>query len=137
MFELELPHDATSAGTARRAIAEWFDSRVRADELETATLLTSELVTNAVRHGKGDITVRASLDDDRLLIEVTDEGEGLEQMIRERNFEHVQGWGLKIVDSQSSRWGAHEGTTHVWFELERRGPRLGADKNPATGPDEQ
>ena len=105
LFELELPHDATSAGTARRALAQWFASRVQASELETATLLTSELVTNAVRHGKGTITVRGSLDDDRLLIEVTDEGEGLEQMIRERNFEHVQGWGLKIVDSQSSRWG--------------------------------
>ena len=54
-----------------------------------------------------------------------------------RNFEHVQGWGLKIVDSQSSRWGGHEGTTHVWFELERRGPRLGADNNPAGEPNEQ
>jgi hypothetical protein len=35
-----------------------------------------------------------------------------------------------IVDAESSRWGIHEGTTHVWFELERPGPRLAAEEAP-------
>jgi len=130
LVEVELPRDDTSPRAARRLIAERFGSRLGPDELETATLLTSELVTNAVRHGEGRITLRADLDDDRMLVEVIDEGEGLEQAIREHDFESVKGWGLRLVDSASSRWGAHEGTTHVWFELERPGPRLGPEKNP-------
>jgi hypothetical protein len=43
----------------------------------------------------------------------------------------VGGWGLSIVDALASRWGVHEGTTHVWFELERPGPRLGSGGRPA------
>ena len=35
-----------------------------------------------------------------------------------------------IVEAEASRWGVHEGTTHVWFEVERPGPRLGPDQNP-------
>jgi anti-sigma regulatory factor (Ser/Thr protein kinase) len=112
-------------------IEDWFAHELGSEELETAMLLTSELVSNAVRHGKGRIVLRADLDDNRALVEVTDEGEGLERAIRERDFSAVQGWGLKLLDTQSSRWGAHEGTTHVWFELERPGPRLGQDENPA------
>ncbi len=92
--------------------------------------MVSELVTNAVRHGTGRIMLRADLDEDRMLVEVIDEGGGLERAIREHDFEAVEGFGLRIVDAESSRWGAHEGTTHVWFELERRGPRLGPEKNP-------
>jgi anti-sigma regulatory factor (Ser/Thr protein kinase) len=136
MFELELPREAASASAARAALRGWLASQLQPHELDTATLLTSELVTNAVRHGSGLVTLRASIDDDRLLVEVIDEGGGLEQLLRERNLEHVGGWGLKIIDAESSRWGSHEGTTHVWFELERHGPRLGADKNPANERDE-
>jgi anti-sigma regulatory factor (Ser/Thr protein kinase) len=131
-FELQLPRHADAPGQARRVLTQWFASNLLPSELETATLLASELVTNAVRHGEGKIKLQADLDDDRLLVEVIDEGGGLERTIRARNFENVQGWGLRIVDFQSSRWGAHEGTTHVWFELERRGPRPGPGKNPAT-----
>ncbi len=130
-FELALPRHTGSPGQARRALTQWFASSLPPSELETATLLASELVTNAVRHGKGKIKLLADLDDDRLLVEVIDEGGGLERAIRARDFESVEGWGLRIIDSQSSRWGTHEGTTHVWFELERRGPRLGPEKNPA------
>jgi anti-sigma regulatory factor (Ser/Thr protein kinase) len=133
LFVRELPRDPASAAAARAAVTAWFEHSLGGRELETATTLTSELVTNAIRHGHGRIRLRASLDEDRLLVEVMDEGGGLEQMIRERRFEHVEGWGLKIVDRESSRWGAHEGTTHVWFELEREGPRLGEEKNPAAG----
>jgi hypothetical protein len=33
------------------------------------------------------------------------------------------------VDDQASRWGIHEGTTHVWFEVERprSAPRRGEE----------
>jgi anti-sigma regulatory factor (Ser/Thr protein kinase) len=117
---------------ARQLVAEWFSPTLDGDELETATLLVSELVSNAVRHGRGAVVLQAELDEDRLLVDVIDAGGGLERAIRERDFEDVEGWGLKIVDAAASRWGTHEGTTHVWFELERRGPRLGSEKSPAS-----
>jgi anti-sigma regulatory factor (Ser/Thr protein kinase) len=103
----------------RQLIARWFASALDPDQLETATLLTSELATNAVLHGQGKITLRADLDHDRLLVEVIDEGEGegLEHILRDRGIENLEGWGLKLVDRQANRWGTHKGTTHVWFEL--------------------
>jgi anti-sigma regulatory factor (Ser/Thr protein kinase) len=105
--------------------------QLEADELHNAKLLASELVTNAVLHGKGRIILRVDLDDDRLLVEVIDEGAGFEHRARRSEFEDLHGRGLAIVESESSRWGIHEGTTHVWFELERPGPRLGETGKPA------
>jgi anti-sigma regulatory factor (Ser/Thr protein kinase) len=130
-LELSLPHTKEAPNIARRRLAQWLASTPATDELDAATLLTSELVTNAVLHGKGQITLRAELDEDRLLVEVIDDGEGFERVLRERDFDRVGGHGLTIVETASSRWGIHEGTTHVWFELERPGPRLGTENKPA------
>ena len=99
-------------------------------DVERTQLLVSELVTNAVTHGQGRVVLRASADEDRVLVEVIDEGGGFERTIREHTFDQIGGRGLGIVDSHANRWGVHEGTTHVWFELETSGPRLGADENP-------
>ena len=130
-FEKDLPRTRGAPALARRSLARWFVADVEGDELRTAELLVSELVTNAVMHGSGTITLRAHLDEDRLLVEVIDEGRGFERTVRNSDFDRVGGHGLTIVDAEASRWGIHEGTTHVWFELERPGPRLGAENNPA------
>ncbi len=127
-----LPRDGTAPGAARRAIERWFGPQLEPAELESVKLLTSELVSNAVVHGVGKITLRARLGDNRVLVEVLDEGGGFERTLRKRDFEEVGGRGLAIVDAEASRWGVHEGTTHVWFELERSGPRLGEEHNPLT-----
>jgi anti-sigma regulatory factor (Ser/Thr protein kinase) len=129
-FEEELPRTPVAPGIARRAVASWFRDALGRDELDTAKLLTSELVANAVVHGQGQIVLRAGLDDDRVLVEVIDGGRGFEREVRHRDFDELHGRGLAIVDSESSRWGIHEGTTHVWFELELSGPRLGSDSKP-------
>ncbi|HEX8159436.1 MAG TPA: ATP-binding protein [Solirubrobacteraceae bacterium] len=100
--------------------------RIEGDLLADAELLVSELTSNAILHGKGQtITLRAWLDEDRLLVEVVDDGSGFEHELRRKDFEQVGGWGLELVEDVSSRWGVREGTTHVWFELELPGPRLG------------
>lgn len=130
-LELSLTPTERAPAIARRRLADWLARALPDEEVHTAQLLTSELITNAVVHGEGDITLRAELDDDRLLVEVMDHGHGFEREMRERDFESVGGYGLTIVESESSRWGIHEGTTHVWFELERAGPRLGADNKPS------
>jgi hypothetical protein len=66
------------------------------------------------------------------LVEVIDEGSGFERVVRQQTFEDLHGRGLMIVDAAASRWGLHEGMTHVWFEIERTGPRLRPDSNPVT-----
>lgn len=73
---------------------------------------------------KARITMRAELVQDRLLVDVQDEGNG-SPAIRECRSEGGPPWGLKIVDAAASRWGVQEGTTHVWFEMELPGPRIG------------
>jgi anti-sigma regulatory factor (Ser/Thr protein kinase) len=128
-FKVELARDAQAPQIARHLVGEWFAVALYEEELQTAKLLVSELVTNAVRHGQGRLRVRGDLDEDRLLVEVTDEGHGLERSIRERRTDAIGGWGFKILDATASRWGVHDGTTNVWFEIERRGPRLGKAKN--------
>lgn len=130
-FEKDLQRTRGAPALARRSLVRWFAGDVEGDELRTAELLVSELVTNAVMHGRGEITLRAHLDEDRLLVEVIDEGGGFERTVLNSDFDSIGGRGLAIVDAEASRWGIHEGTTHVWFELERPGPRLGSEKNPA------
>jgi anti-sigma regulatory factor (Ser/Thr protein kinase) len=124
-LQVALPRARFAPGDARRALRSVCADHVEEDLLVDAELLVSELVTNAIRHGRGEISLCARVDEDRLLVEVIDEGSGFEHELRRREFEQVGGWGLDIVDDVSSRWGVHEGTTHVWFELERPGPRLG------------
>ena len=131
-FWTSLPRTADAPGIARRLLEQWLPQLTR-QELNSARLLASELVASAVVHGQGVINLRAELDADRLLVEVIDEGHGFERTIRLRHFESVGGRGLGIVDTVASRWGIHEGTTHVWFELERPGP---PDRDPTTSPPE-
>ena len=99
------------------------------DELDRARLLVSELVSNAVRHGQGAITLRIDQDADRLLVEVVDEGSGFERVIRKTGLPLPGGFGLGIVDAEASGWGVHDGTTHVWFEDQRSGPRIGSQNS--------
>jgi anti-sigma regulatory factor (Ser/Thr protein kinase) len=124
-LEVKLPRADTAPAVARQTLRRSYADRVDSDLLGDAELLVSELASNALRHGRGEIILRARLDDDRLLVEVIDDGSGFERALRRRDFEEVGGWGLEIVEDVASRWGVHEGTTHVWFELERPGPRLG------------
>ena len=63
--------------------------------------------------------MRVDLDQSRLLVGIIDEGTGFGRAVRKHKLPQNGGWGLKLVDSESSRWGIREGTAHVWFELER------------------
>ena len=124
-LEVQLPRNRGAARLARQLVAERFDTSLRAEELDTVWLLMSELVNNAVLHGQGQITMKAETDSRQVRVDVIDNGTGFEHHVRHTGFEGLGGRGLQIVEAESSRWGISEGTTHVWFEVERRGPRLG------------
>ena len=84
-----------------------------------AELLVSELVSNAVKYGgDGDVAVHFERHDGRFRTEVVDQGDGLLFSERDRgDLETPGGWGLPLVETLSDRWGAHKGSTHVWFEM--------------------
>ena len=114
----QLPHAQTSPRAARSALME-FEHGLPEVRLNDAELLLSELVSNAVKYGgEGDISVIFERDDGRFRTEVVDEGDGFIAPLRDRaDLDTPGGWGLPLVQTLSDRWGAHQGSTHVWFEF--------------------
>jgi hypothetical protein len=37
--------------------------------------------------------------------------------VRRSGIEEIGGRGLEIVAALADRWGIHEGSSHVWFEM--------------------
>ena len=118
--KVDLPRDPSAPGIARRALSQWFGEWLDDEDLDTGKLVVSELVTNAFLHGAGRIQLAADLDEDRLLIEVIDEGTGFASSMRDIPFHETGDHGLDIVAAASSRWGIYEGTTHVWAQIDRK-----------------
>jgi anti-sigma regulatory factor (Ser/Thr protein kinase) len=114
---LELPRAPTAGSLARSAVSDSFAEELGRDRVGELLLVVSELVTNAVLYGRGAITLKVRVDRDGIFGEVVDQGGGFEREVRERGPDELTGRGLMIVDALSRRWGIHEGTTHVWFEL--------------------
>ncbi|MFF7235716.1 SpoIIE family protein phosphatase [Streptomyces collinus] len=112
-----LPREPRSVGRAR----EYARAQLVAWDLEplvdTTELLVSELVTNALRYGEGEIRLRLLLDR-TLVCEVWDSG--LVQPRRRRARDTDEGGrGLQLVGLLSAAWGSRRtprGKT-VWFEL--------------------
>jgi anti-sigma regulatory factor (Ser/Thr protein kinase) len=114
----ELPLEPTAPRLARAQLTE-FDHGLPPERLTDAELLLSELVSNAVKYGgEGDIRVILERDHGRFRAEVVDQGHGFAAALRDPDDVYTPGgWGLPLVRTLSDRWGAHEGSTHVWFEF--------------------
>ena len=85
------------------------------DRLDTAVLLISELVTNAVLHGTGEIRLIIDVNGGDARFAVADEGEGTPAVSEAPGPEG--GWGLRLVGQLANRWGVLEERTQVWFEV--------------------
>jgi anti-sigma regulatory factor (Ser/Thr protein kinase) len=101
---------------ARRLLERELTPGVPERVLDDARTVVSELVNNAYVHGRGEIELRLSRWDERLRVEVVDQGSGAAVDVRQAGA-HGGGQGLRIVQALSLDWGAFEGTTHVWAEL--------------------
>lgn len=115
-----LPGDVTTPAAARRFVRAALES-VDTDPVvvETAELLTDELVTNAIVHArtKSYLFVRAAKGVVR--IEVTDPDDRLPALATPDN-DAPGGRGLVIVNGLASAWGVQrtaDGGKTVWFEL--------------------
>jgi anti-sigma regulatory factor (Ser/Thr protein kinase) len=84
-----------------------------------ADVLTSELVTNAVRHsGSTNLLLRLIWELGRLRVEVEDDGGGT-VIVEPANPRGGHGYGLLLVDRLSDAWGWEptESGKRVWFEI--------------------
>jgi anti-sigma regulatory factor (Ser/Thr protein kinase) len=120
-----LPFTASSVGEARRnLVSDLIEVGVRGPGLTDAALVISELLSNALQHGKplpGE-AIRAAwdLDAGSVRVSVSDGGGATEPELGEPTPTAIGGRGLRIVARLSRRWGTssgHEGTT-VWAEVQ-------------------
>jgi anti-sigma regulatory factor (Ser/Thr protein kinase) len=103
----------------------WVSARTRQlprNVLEDAQLMVSELVTNAVRHGRPDVVLTLELLADRIRIAVYDGSDHLPVVPHgQPSVDRPTGRGLLIVAATASDWGVirHEDRTGktVWAEL--------------------
>ncbi|MER7111195.1 SpoIIE family protein phosphatase [Streptomyces sp. NPDC000229] len=112
-----LPREPRSVGRARELARAQLTAWDLEPLVDTVELLVSELVTNALRYGEGEIRLRL-LRDRTLVCEVWDAG--LVQPRRRRARDTDEGGrGLQLVGLLSAGWGSRRtprGKT-VWFEL--------------------
>jgi anti-sigma regulatory factor (Ser/Thr protein kinase) len=106
---------ARARAFARQAVA----GRLRAVPLEDVTLVVSELVTNAVLHGLGDVTLAVSMnDDDAVHVEVGDDQPDLADATMQAP-DAESGRGLLLVSRLADRWGVRpeRGGKVVWADV--------------------
>ncbi|MFK0223701.1 ATP-binding protein [Streptomyces vinaceus] len=108
----------------RRIVMAWlsfWDLRQHVDE---AGLLLSELVTNAFRHGQGNVQVRMFLTQAYLAFEVRSGSTGA-AAVRHADECDESGRGLWLVEEFSDRWGVSSDNAGVWCTLPIPRPGLG------------
>jgi anti-sigma regulatory factor (Ser/Thr protein kinase) len=129
IVDLDLPSGPSAPGRARFEIRHATEGVLAEDDSATATLLISELVTNAVIHSQQpddtSIALRITRAPDRLRVEVTDSGSGFDPATPTQEEPENGGRGLLLVARLSDRWGTTRQTSKqrhgfcVWFELKQ------------------
>ncbi len=113
------PHP-TSVGEARRFVRDVLMSRQVADPVvDTVELLTSEVVTNAIVHGRSGPLLAVHVMEYVVRVAV---GDGSPELPVRRlgQVDDLSGRGVVIVDELASAWGVERernGSKRVWFEV--------------------
>ncbi|MFI0815206.1 SpoIIE family protein phosphatase [Streptomyces sp. NPDC021098] len=121
--------DPAEVGRARRLVRERLLRWGLPHAVETAELLVSEAVTNAVRHAHTHHVVLRLVRTEALLCEVADDDHELPALLDARQDDEY-GRGLRVISELAREWGTsrtRQGKT-VWFEQALTGPaHRGAD----------
>ncbi|MGO9784825.1 MAG: ATP-binding protein [Streptosporangiaceae bacterium] len=138
-----LPYTPSSVVVARRRLAaDLVSAGIYESVVCDATLVVSELLSNAIRHAAplpgSQIRVAWTLKDDALRVAVSDAGNGPLPRVTQATPAAPGGRGLGIVESLSDRWGVQrdDGETTVWAVLpaayvpEAAPPRAGPVADP-------
>lgn len=108
-----------SAALARRFTVDVLQRWGAGELIDTATLLVSELVTNAVLHARSASELVLRQTGGRLRVEIAD-ASGTGPTRRTYSVDAGTGRGMMLVEALAVRWGSdREGDgKRVWFELE-------------------
>jgi len=117
-----LPHAPTSVSLARRHLsADLFASGVLGSVVDDASVIVSELLSNALRHARplpsGQIRVAWTRQGDAVEVAVSDGGAATEPRRGRPALSSLGGRGLGIVESLAECWGVRRedsGGTTVW-----------------------
>jgi serine phosphatase RsbU (regulator of sigma subunit)/anti-sigma regulatory factor (Ser/Thr protein kinase) len=130
LVRVDLRTAPQAPATGRRVVTDVLLAAGLPDLVDTASLLVSEVVTNALRHGGGPRELRVRVDDEGVDVGVRDsspqaphpvtgDGPGAERVVDGGLAEN--GRGLLLVDLLADSWGwrPEGGGKLVWFRLRR------------------
>ena len=116
---IALPRQPSETERVRREIAESCRGLGR-DTVATAQLLATELFTNALHHGSGDITMMVTRTPGELRVDVADHSPD-HPRVKPVTLNDVRGRGMMILEALAGRWGVDpldDGRgKSVWFVL--------------------
>lgn len=114
-----LPSDLRAAAAARVVIRSCLQEWDLAALEDDAELVVSELVGNALRHGKSPLTMTIARSEGALLLAVEDAAPTLVPSPRRADANATDGRGMLLITALSRRWGCTTGpaTKIVWAEL--------------------
>ncbi len=119
--QVALPAERTSPGVARRFLSQTLhDWQVDDEPTDTACLLATELVTNAVLHAGTPMELVLLATEGTLRVEVVDHAEPMSpHRMHRAEALGITGRGLSLVRSLAHTWGVtpHAPGKSVWFEL--------------------
>src|ERR1700730_15133911 len=138
---LTIPGRPEQVGLARAFVARTLGANQTGADADAATLLTSEIVTNAIQHTKsgvdgGTVTIVVIGVSRGVLVEVIDDGSAGTPVVK-GDLYAAEGHGLFLVQHLASQWGYLRdpaGTT-VWVHLPAAGASRQAPEpaDPRTG----
>ncbi len=115
----QLPQSAVAPREARQLIRNQLQTWSLDAVVDDVLLLASEVVTNAVHHGRPQIELGLALGEGTVRVEVRDEAPG-HPVRQAMSNDALRGRGIGIVASLATRWGVDpipgDGKT-VWFEV--------------------
>lgn len=112
--EASFAPEPSAARTARSFVGGHVPDDMRSD----VELITSELVTNSIEHARTPLTVRVQANKRQVRVEVADSS-AVVPALPEFVVDAERGWGLRLVELLSDRWGIEpmgQGK-RVWFEI--------------------
>lgn len=143
---LTIPGRPGQVREARAFVERTLNSNRLSMDDDAATLLTSEVVTNAIQHSRsgtegGTVTIVVIQVPHGILIEVIDDGSAGTPIVK-GDLYAAEGHGLYLVQHLAAQWGylRDPASTTVWFQLptageqgratERAGPLGGRQQEP-------
>ncbi len=120
---LNIPGRPDQVGLARAFVARTLGTNQVGADADEATLLTSEIVTNAIQHSKsgvdgGTVTIVVIGVSRGVLVEIIDDGSAGPPVVK-GDLYAAEGHGLFLVQHLAAQWGylRDQAGTTVWFHL--------------------